>query len=217
MSSQKRLWDHVIDQKGSFKPKNRCMIPLLPDVQKEVLEFVNEQLANGYICPSKLEQTSLVFLMTKKDSWKWIVQDYPYLNEHTVQNNYLLPLISQLINKLKDSCYFMKIDLWWRYNNVHIKEGDEWKATLICHCRSYELTVTFFGLCKSYLKSGTITQTYSGSWSGRILITVKPNGHSIFLGSLSNGPTRPGQPWTKQTLWLTKKIMPLELKETTKV
>ena len=78
-----------------------------------------------------------------------MVQDYRYLNEHTVRNNYPLPLISQLIDKLKGSQYFTKIDLWWGYNNVWIKEGDEWKAMFICHRGSYEPTVMFFGLCNS--------------------------------------------------------------------
>ena len=78
-----------------------------------------------------------------------MVQDYQCLNEHTVQNNYPLLLISQLINKLKESQYFTKIDLWWGYNNVQIKEGDKWKATFICHCGSFKPTVMFFGLCNS--------------------------------------------------------------------
>ena len=78
-----------------------------------------------------------------------MVQDYRYLNEHTVRNNYPLPLISQLVDKLKGSQYFTKIDLRWGYNNVWIKEGDEWKAMFICHRGSYEPIVMFFGLCNS--------------------------------------------------------------------
>ena len=87
--------------------------------------------------------------MPKKDGRKRMVQDYRYLNEHTVRNNYPLPLISQLVNKLKGSQYFTKIDLRWGYNNVRIKEGDEWKATFVCHRGSYEPTVMFFSLCNS--------------------------------------------------------------------
>ena len=78
-----------------------------------------------------------------------MVQDYRYLNKHTVWNNYPLPLISQLVNKLKGSQYFTKIDLRWGYNNVRIKEGDEWKAAFVCHRGSFEPTVMFFGLCNS--------------------------------------------------------------------
>ena len=120
-----------------------------PEEQKEVSEFVDEQLAKGYIHPSKSKQMSPVFFVLKKDGRKWMVQDYRYLNEHTVQNNYLLPLILQLVNKLKGSQYFTKIDLRWGYNNIWIKEGDEWKAMFVCHRGSYEPTVMFFGLCNS--------------------------------------------------------------------
>ena len=117
--------------------------------QKEVSEFVDEHLAKGYIRPSNSKQTSPIFFVLKKDGRKQMVQDYQYLNEHTVWNNYPLPLISQLVNKLKGSQYFTKIDLRWGYNNVCIKEGDEWKAMFVCHHRSFEPTVMFFRLCNS--------------------------------------------------------------------
>ena len=145
----RKPWDHAIDLKDSFKPKKGRLIPLSPKEQKEVLEFVDEQLSKGYIRPSKSEQTSPVFFVLKKDGRKRMVQDYRYLNEHMVRNNYPLPLISQLVDKLKGSQYFTKIDLRWGYNNVRIKEGDEWKAAFVCHQGSYKPTVMFFGLCNS--------------------------------------------------------------------
>jgi hypothetical protein len=78
-----------------------------------------------------------------------MVQDYRYLNKHTVKNNYPLPLISQLVDKLKGSKWFTKIDLQWGYNNVRIKEGDEWKAAFVCHRGTFEPIVMYFGLCNS--------------------------------------------------------------------
>ena len=78
-----------------------------------------------------------------------MVQDYRYLNEHMVQNNYPLLLISQLVDKLKGSQFFTKIDLQWGYNNVWIKEGDKWKAAFIFHHSSFKPTIMFFGLCNS--------------------------------------------------------------------
>ena len=59
-----------------------------------------------------------------------MVQDYCYLNKYTVKNNYPHSLISQLIDKLKEVKMFAKMDLQWGYNNIWIKEGDEWKAAL---------------------------------------------------------------------------------------
>jgi hypothetical protein len=41
------------------------------------------------------------------------------------------------------------MDVWWGYNNIRIKEGDEWKATFHTSSGLYELTVMFFGLCNS--------------------------------------------------------------------
>jgi len=46
----------------------------------------------------------------------------------TVKNKYPLPLISELINKLRGAKYFTKLDVQWGFNNVRMKEGDEWKA-----------------------------------------------------------------------------------------
>ena len=39
-----------------------------------------------------------------------------------------LPLIPELIVKLRGAKYFTKLDVRWGFNNVRIKEGDEWKA-----------------------------------------------------------------------------------------
>jgi hypothetical protein len=145
----RKPWDHAIDLKETFKPKKGRLIPLSPEEQKEVSDFIDDQLSKKYIRPSKSEQTSPVFFVPKKDGRKRMVQDYRYLNEHTVKNNYPLPLISQLVDKLKGSKWFTKIDLRWGYNNVRIKEGDEWKAAFVCHRGSFEPVVMYFGLCNS--------------------------------------------------------------------
>jgi len=44
---------------------------------------------------------------------------------------------------------FTKLDLRWGYNNVRIKEGDEWKAAFTMHIGAYEPTVMYFGLTNS--------------------------------------------------------------------
>jgi len=44
---------------------------------------------------------------------------------------------------------FTKFDVHWGYNNVHIKEGDEWKAAFITNEGLYEPTVMFFGMTNS--------------------------------------------------------------------
>ena len=58
-----------------------------------------------------------------------------------------LPLIGEVIDKVKEAKYFNKLDLIWGYNNVRIKEGDEWKAAFLTNKGLFELQVMYFGLC----------------------------------------------------------------------
>ena len=75
--------------------------------------------------------------------------DYYSLNNQTVKNNYLLLLITDLINNIGNKRIFTKMNLWWGFNNVRIKEGDEWKGVFTMHIGSFEPTVMFFGMTNS--------------------------------------------------------------------
>jgi len=94
---------------------------------------VEDQLRKGYIRPSKSSQTSPVFFVGKKDGSKRIVINYYNLNDQTVKNNYLLLLITDLIDNIEGKKIFTKMDLRWGFNIVKIKEGDEWKGVFTMH------------------------------------------------------------------------------------
>uniref|UniRef100_A0A0W0F642 Putative reverse transcriptase-rnase h-integrase n=1 Tax=Moniliophthora roreri TaxID=221103 RepID=A0A0W0F642_MONRR len=76
-------------------------------------------------------------------------QDYRELNKGTIKNAYPLPLISELLDKLKGATVFTKLDLRNGYNNVRIKDGDQWKAAFKTNRRLFKPTVMFFGLSNS--------------------------------------------------------------------
>ena len=145
----RKLWDHAIEVKEEFMPQKGKVYPLLREEREKVREFVKEQLRKEYIWLSKLSQTVPVFFVGKKDGKKRMVQDYQYLNEWTIKNNYPLPLISDVLENIGTKKLFTKIDLRWGYNNVRIKEGDEWKAVFTTPEGSFEPTVMFFGLTNS--------------------------------------------------------------------
>ena len=135
--------------KEGFVPRKGKVYLLSREEREEMREFVKEQLRKGYIRLSKSPQTAPVFFVEKKDSKKRMVQDYRYLNEWMVKNNYPLPLISDILENIGSKKLFTKMNLRWGYNNIRIKEGDEWKAAFTMLEGSFELTVMFFGLTNS--------------------------------------------------------------------
>jgi len=58
-------------------------------------------------------------------------------------------LIQELINKVQGAKYSTKLDIRWGYNNVRIKEGDEWKAAFQTNQGLFKPLVMYFGMCNS--------------------------------------------------------------------
>ena len=116
--STRKLWDHAIDIKERFVLRKGKVYPLSREEWEEVHKFIVEQLRKGYIRFSKLSQTAPMFFIGKKDGKKQIVQDYRYLNEWIVKNNYPLPLISDIVENIGTKKVFTKMDLQWGYNNI---------------------------------------------------------------------------------------------------
>jgi len=79
------------------------------------------------------------FYIFKKNSSLQLVQDYKKLNQVMIKDKTPLSLIGEVINKLKEARYFNKLDLIWGYNNVQIKEGNEWKVPFLMNRGLFEL------------------------------------------------------------------------------
>jgi len=76
-----------------------------------------------------------------------LVQDYREINQITIKDKTPLPLIREVVDKLKEAKYFNKLNLIWGYNNIQIKEGDEWKAVFLTNKGLFKPQVIYFGLC----------------------------------------------------------------------
>ena len=128
----------------SFVPKVGKAFPLTPREQKVTEDFLEENLKLGRIRPSSSPQASSFFFVDKKDTDDLRpCQDYRYVNSHTIKDVYPLPLISDLIDKVKNATTFTKFDIQWGYNNIQIKDRDQWKAAFITHKGLFEPTVMF--------------------------------------------------------------------------
>ena len=146
---ESQSWDHKIKMKEGFEPKSFKNYNLTPAEQIELDKFLKENLEKGYIRPSQSPMASPFFFVSKKDGRLRPCQDYRYLNDWTIKNSYPLPLISEIMDKLKGAKYFTKLDVRWGYNNVRIRKGDEWKAAFKTNKGLLEPMVMFFGMCNS--------------------------------------------------------------------
>src|SRR5258707_10862988 len=81
-----KAWDHTIDFTPGTELPCSQMFPLSPAEQKELDNFLQENLVNGHICPSKSPMGAPVFFIKKKDGLLHLIQDYRRLNEITVKN-----------------------------------------------------------------------------------------------------------------------------------
>jgi hypothetical protein len=144
-----RPYDHEINLNETFVPKVGKVYSLSPKERTATETFLDENLATGKIRPSNSPQAAPFFFVKKKDGGLRPCQDYHYINEHTVRDAYPLPLISDLIDKLRDAKMFTKFDVQWGYNNVRIKDGHQWKAAFVTHKGLFEPMVMFFGLTNS--------------------------------------------------------------------
>ena len=78
-----------------------------------------------------------------------MVTDYRDINDRTVPDQYPIPIMSVLPERLHGTKYFFTLDMRSGYNNLRIKEGDEWKAAFRVGDAVYKPLVMMFGMKNS--------------------------------------------------------------------
>jgi hypothetical protein len=146
----RKAYDHAIElNPGATLPRPSKLYPLNPAERTSLDEWIKDELAKGYIRPSKSPTAAPVFFVKKKDGSLCLVQDYRALNAVTKKNKFPIPRISDLVDRLSASSIFTSMDLRWGFNNVRIWEGDEEKAAFIMPKGLFEPTVMYFGFCNA--------------------------------------------------------------------
>uniref|UniRef100_A0A0W0FB80 Reverse transcriptase domain-containing protein n=1 Tax=Moniliophthora roreri TaxID=221103 RepID=A0A0W0FB80_MONRR len=98
---------------------------------------------------------SLFFFVAKKEKGTLRpTQDYRELNKGTIKNAYPLLLILELLDKLKGAKVFMKLDLRNGYNNMWIKDGDQWKAAFKMNQGLFEPTAFMNDILSDFIDEG---------------------------------------------------------------
>lgn len=108
-------------------------------------DFIDNNLRKGFIWPSTSPLAALVLFVKKLGELKLCCDNHK-LNTSTVWNQYLLPLIPEVIERLSQAKIFTKVDLQGAYNMVQVRARDEWKTAFWTCYGHFEYTVMPFGL-----------------------------------------------------------------------
>src|SRR5882672_11093384 len=109
-------------------------------------KFIDENLATGFICPSRSFHGAPVLFIRKKDGSLRLCVDFRGLNRISKKDRYPLPLISNLLDAPQKARIYTKIDLRHAYHLVRVTHGDEWKTAFRTRYGSFEWLVMPEGL-----------------------------------------------------------------------
>jgi hypothetical protein len=124
------MWN--LQSPWSLEPVSKTPYRITPLEFKELKEQLEELWSHRYIRPSISLWGTLVLFVKKKDGMMRMCIDYQRLNNLTVKNKYLLPLIDELFDQLQGSQYFTKLNLRQEYGHVRIREEDIPKTAFLC-------------------------------------------------------------------------------------
>lgn len=109
-------------------------------------EIVEDLLKNNIIRESNSPYASPVLLVDKPNGQKRLCVDYRLLNKITVKEKYPMPLVEDLINRLRGCKYFTSLDLKSGYYQIKIKDDAIPKTAFITPDGHYEFVRMPFGL-----------------------------------------------------------------------
>ena len=141
-----RAIEFVIELIPGIEPIYIPPYRMAPAELKELKAQLEELLSKGFIRPSTSPWGAPVLFVKKKDGSLRLCIDYRQLNRATIHNQYSLPHIDEIFDKLHGSRVYSKIDLRSGYHRLRVRENDVSKTAFRTRYDHYEFLVMPFRL-----------------------------------------------------------------------
>ena len=138
--------NHAIELVEGQQPPYGPIYSLGPVELETLKAYIETNLANGFIRPSKSPAGAPILFDRKSDGSLRLCVNYRGFNNLTIKNRYPLPLIGESLDRLGRAKQFTQLDLTSAYHRMRIREGDEWKTAFRTRYGHFEYQVMPFGL-----------------------------------------------------------------------
>eukprot|EP00914_Ancora_sagittata_P016359 GHVO01032576.1.p1 GENE.GHVO01032576.1~~GHVO01032576.1.p1 ORF type:complete len:195 (-),score=13.42 GHVO01032576.1:652-1236(-) len=116
------------------------------DEQAAINTEIEKMIADQVIQPSQSQYSSEIVMVRKKTKEWRVCIDYRPINKKTIKDNFPLPRISELIKSIKNSKYFVALDLRAGYWQIPMAEDSKKYTAFRCSKGLFEFNVMPFGL-----------------------------------------------------------------------
>jgi len=123
-----RSTDHAIDLEPGYNLPYGRIYNLSEFELRTLKAYIEANLANGFIQRSSSPAAAPMLYAKKTDGGLRLFVDYRALNKATVKNRYPRPLISEMLDHVREARIFTKLDLRGAYDLIRIQEGDEYRT-----------------------------------------------------------------------------------------
>ena len=117
--------EHAIKLEEGKQPPFGPIYSLGPIELETLKTYIEINLANGFIRPSKSSAGAPILFDRKPDGSLRLCVDYRGLNNLTIKNRYPLPLIGESLDRLGRAKQFTQLDLTNAYHRMRIRESNE--------------------------------------------------------------------------------------------
>ena len=138
--------DYAIKLVDDWQPPYGPIYSLEPVELETLKTYIETNLKNGFIRPSKSPAGAPILFDKKPDGSLRLCVDYRGLNNLTIKNQYPLPLVGESLDWLGRARRFIQLDLTSAYHRMRIRERDEWKTAFRTRYGHFEYQVMPFGL-----------------------------------------------------------------------